>query len=513
MDIKVRLFDLIVITVFLVVIMAIGLWSAYRNRGAGTDNFFTGNRSLPGWLVGLSMLGSIVSSATFLALPAAAYVLDWRQLSVNIVMPLVAVVAVVIFIPFFRRSGLISTFEYLGDRFGVPARIYGTVSFVIMQLIRTAQILFLVSLPMQFLTGMPIQWVIVSAGLFVAFYTIAGGLESVVWANAVQAIIMIGGGMLCLAMIVLELPGGLMQVVKDGAAAGKFSLGSFEWNVGERTFWTVMILGVVNWFYIYSGEQTMVQRYVSAKSTKEARKATILFAMVSLPMWTMFFFIGTALFVYYQVFTDSTAASLQADQVLPYFVLTKIPIGLAGVVISGVLAAALSSLDSGVNSIATVVVVDIVKPHLAPNRDDRFYVRMARIITGGAIVLMGVGAMIFTVVERESMNDISLIMTSVFGGSMAGLYLLGFFTTRVDGRAVNIALVVAITFNAYLGIGLTGLLPESWIMGVHSYWVGVLVNLVFVSVAYGVGWFRPHAPNTLHGLTVWTSKGRTGIDL
>ncbi|MCB0562989.1 MAG: sodium:solute symporter, partial [Phaeodactylibacter sp.] len=154
-----------------------------------------------GWVIGLSMLGTIISSATFLALPAAAYVLDWRQLSINLVLPFIAIIAIVVFIPFFRQGKLTSAFEYLGNRYGVAPRIYGTCSFIAMQLIRMAQILFLVSLPIQFLTGAPIELVIVGAGIFIAFYTIAGGIEAVIWTDVIQAMILILGGILCFVLM------------------------------------------------------------------------------------------------------------------------------------------------------------------------------------------------------------------------------------------------------------------------------------------------------------------------
>lgn len=119
-------------------------------------------------------------------------------------------------------------------------------------------------------------------------------METVVWAGAIQALIMLAGGACCLAAVVLQLPGGLPQVLAVGAAEGKFSLGAMDWDLGQRTFWTVLILGLVNWLNIYSGEQTMVQRYVSARSLRDARKATLLFSGIALPMWTTFFFIGTS---------------------------------------------------------------------------------------------------------------------------------------------------------------------------------------------------------------------------
>ncbi|MBI5690629.1 MAG: sodium/solute symporter [Verrucomicrobia bacterium] len=506
MNLSIRLPDALAVIAYLVTMLAIGFVSA--RRSATAEHYFVGHRDFPGWLVGLSMLGSIISSTTFLALPAAAYVLDWRQLTVNLMVPLVAIVAVVIFIPFYRRGGQTSAFEYLGERFGVVARVYGTLNFILLQLIRLAQVLFLMSLPMQFLTGVSLDWVILGAGVFVGLYTIAGGMETVVWADAVQAAIKVLGGVLCLAWVLHELPGGFAQVVEVGQAHGKFSLGSFDWDLTQRTFWTVAILGVMNWLNIYSAEQTIVQRYVAARSTWEARKATLLFSGIAVPVWTMFFFIGTSLFVFYRVSPDPAVAKLQADQVMPYFVLTHVPAGLAGVIIAAVLAAAMSAIDSGVNSIATVTVVDLLKPYLARGRSDRFYLQAARVATGVAIVVAMGGALFFSRLEKESMNDVSLIVFSVLGGAITGIYLIGFFTRRVDGVALNVALAFALALNLYLGLGSLKVLPEAWRIGVHSYWVGAVVNVVFMALAYGLSLLRRRAPRDLTGLTVWTMERR-----
>jgi SSS family solute:Na+ symporter len=502
MDIPIRTFDVVTVAAYMLALLALGAYCSRRSSSA--ENYFVGRRNFPGWVVGLSMLGTIISSTTFLALPAAAYVLDWRQLTVNLVVPFVAVLAVIVFIPFFRRAGLTSAFEYLGDRFGQPARLYGTIGFIFLQLIRVAQVLFLVSLPLQFLTGAPIEWVILGGGVSVALYTIAGGMETVVWAGVVQALIMLAGGVLCLMFVVGQLPGGLSQVIEVGQAHRKFSLGSLEWDPHQRTFWTVMILGLLNWLNIYSGEQTVVQRYVSAKSLWEARKATLMFSGIAVPMWTMFFFIGTALFVFFRVLPDARAAQLQPDQVLPYFVLTHMPVGIAGLVIAAVIAAAMSSLDSGVNSISTVVVVDLLKPHLARGRSDRFYLQAARVVAGAAIGFMCLGAFAFSRMEKESMNDVSLIVFSVLGGAVTGLYMIGFFTRRVDARSANIALGISIAFNIYLGLGLLGWLPDGWRIGLHSYWVGATVNVLFVVLAYGISRLRRVPPQQLEGLTIWT---------
>lgn len=499
-----RPLDLAAILVYLTLMAGMGIWFSRRNQS--TEHYFLGDRNFPGWAIGLSMLGTSISSVTFLAFPAAAFALDWRQLISNLTLPFVAVLAIIVFIPFFRRGNTTSAFEYLGDRYGTIPRLYGTLSFILLQLIRLGKVLFLVSIPVSLLTGWDIRLVIIGVGIFISFYTIAGGIEAVIWTDVFQTIVLWLGGILCFTIIVTRLPGGLAQVFEVGSAQGKFGIGSFDFNLTERTFWTVSLLGLLNWLTIYSSDQNVVQRFIAARSLREARKATTIYSVLAVLTWSFFFLVGTCVFVFYRVFPESAVANLQADEVFPWFILTQVPAGLAGLVISGVLAAAMSSLDSSINSIATVTTVDLLKPWLAPGRDDRFYLRFARLIAVLASAVMIGGAVFFSSVEKESMNDLSWIIASVFGGCLLGLFMLGFFTRRVDNTAAVIGLLGAILVNLYLGLSTGGWLPQQWSLNMHSYWVGLFVNLAFISLALLISLFRRPNPRDLTGLTIWTQE-------
>ncbi|MEA1951854.1 MAG: sodium:solute symporter [Planctomycetota bacterium] len=504
-----RPLDIIAIVAYLAAVAGMGVYFARKNKS--TEEYFVGNRSFPGWVVGLSMLGTTISSVTFLAFPAAAFKLDWRLIVPNLFVPAVAVLAIVVFIPFFRRGRLTSAFEYLGDRYGPVTRLYGTFSFIFLQLLRLGKILFLVAIPINILTGVPMTTVIVAAGIFIAFYTVAGGIEAVIWTDVIQAIVLIVGGVVCFIYIVMSLPGGLPQIFEIASADGKFHVGSMDWDLGKRTFWTVAMLGIFNWIVIYSSDQNIIQRYAAAASTREARKATAVYSLVAVPTWVFFFFLGTCVFVFYRVFPDPRIATLEADQVFPYFILTKIPAGIAGITIAGVLAAAMSSLDSSINAISTVTVVDILKPYICPGRDDRFYLRFARVLATCTAGMMIGGAVFFQHVPKESMADLSLIVASVFGGCMVGLFMMGFFTTRVDNRSALIALGLAIGLNVYFVLNTLGWLPETMRIDVHAYWVGMIVNGFFVTTAYGISLISKGSRENLDGLTIWTLsvKGET----
>lgn len=502
MNLTARPIDLVVIVLYLLGMAVLGVWFSRRNKT--TEEYFLGGRAFPGWVIGLSMLGTSISSVTFLAFPAAAYTLDWRQFVSNLTLPLVAVLAIIVFIPFFRRGNTTSAFEYLGDRFGPGVRLYGTLSFILLQLIRLAKVLFLVAIPVSLLTGIDIRLVIVFVGVFISLYTIAGGIGAVIWTDVVQAIVLWVGGLVCFATIVWELPGGLGQIIDVAAQHDKFDVGSLGFNLNERTFWTVALLGIVSWLTMYSSDQNVVQRYLAASSLKEARKATTIYSIVAVPTWAFFFLLGTCVFVFYSVHPDEKVGGLEADAVFPYFILTQVPVGITGLVIAGVLAAAMSSLDSSINAISTIVTVDLMKPYLAKGRDDRFYLRWAKIVAVAASVVMILGAMLFSSINKESMNDLSWIVASVFGGCLLGLFMAGFFTTRIGNRSALFGLAGAITLNVYLGMNAADFLPQAVTIPVHSYWTGILVNLAFLVIAGGVALISGDRGKELRGLTVWT---------
>lgn len=508
-ELTIRFLDLLVLALFLVGIVVLGLYFAQRNNT--TEEYFLGSRAFPGWAVGLSMVGTSVSSVTFLALPAAAFVLDWRQLTPNLMLPLVALVAVIFIIPIFRDGRNTSAFEYLEKRFGPLVRLYGSLSFLILQVLRLGTVLYLVSIPVAALTGMHILLVILIGGGFITLYTVFGGIGAVIWTDVIQTVILVLGGIFAIGFMVSAIPGGLGEVMTVGMAEGKFSLGPTDFTLSERTLWVMMLAGLLHFGTEYAGNQNVVQRYLASSSTREARKASLICVAASVPMWTAFFFLGTCLFVYYTHNPSPLVANLQADEVLPYFILTSLPVGIAGLIVGGCIAAAMSSLDSSINAISTITTIDLLKRYLRPSAPDQFYLRFARLFALGAGLLMIGGAITFHYIPRESIADLLLIISAFFTGSLLTLFLLGFFTRRVGYRAALAGMVVGIVVNVYLVFNALGWLPRGLGLPVHDYTVNLIVNLVAAAIAYPLGVILWHTgmdrPRDLRGLTVWTLSG------
>lgn len=216
------------------------------------------------------------------------------------------------------------------------------------------------------------------------------------------------------------------------------------------------------------------------------------------------------MFVYFQVLPDEKVQSLTPEQVFPYFILTRLPPGVAGLVIAGVLSAAMSSVDSTLNAISTVTIVDIVKPYLVKGRSDRLYLTLARGIAAVAALLMIGLAIVFSRIPTHTINELDWAIGSIFAGCIMGVFMLGFFTTRVDYAAALVGMTMAVLLNIYLVLGVVGWIPPSLATPVHKFWIGPLVNVVFMVVAYGAGCLRPRKLDQLAGLTIWTMENGNG---
>lgn len=496
--------DVALVLAYLGAMMVVGL--VLSRRCKDTEQYFVASRSYKGWVLGVSMLSTTVSSITFLAFPAAAFALDWRMGVNNIMWPVGMVMAVLVFIPFFRRGFQTTAYEYLEKRYGPIASLYGAISYLISQLLRVGIVLYMVSLAISTLTGFDVKTVIIVTGVVICFYTVVGGIEGVIWTDVIQAFMLWIGGVVCLLLIVIKLPGGLGQVFEVGASNGKFFVGDMDFDLSRRTLWTMLMLGTWASIGNFCTSQDVAQRYMAAKSTHEARKGAVLSVFLSVPTWFFFLFIGTALWVYYHVNPSTLPEGIKSDQVLPHFMLTHFPTGLLGFVVAAVVAAAMSSLDSAINGVSTVMVTNVIRKHLAPGRPDAYYLRWAKGIGWITGTLMIVGALLFNMIpNKESVVNTQFIVFSLTGGCITAMFLLGFLTTRVHYRAAIVALSASVLFNIYLLFNTMGWLPTALRAPVHDYWVSMLVNFCFIIVAYLLGLVWRDNSKDLRGLTVWTA--------
>lgn len=474
--------DIAVMVIYFGAVTAAGIWFSRRNKS--TEDYFLGGRNFPGWAIGLSMVGTSISSISFLAYPGDAYKTAWLRLLPPLTLPIAVLIAAYLFLPFFRRSRITSAYEYLELRFGAGTRSYAAAFFVIGQTFRLGMILYLLSLLVKQLTGLPVEYCIVLGGVFVAFYTVAGGIEAVIWTDVAQTVILIFGGLLCFIVVWWDMPGGLSQILQIAAEDRKFAIAEtiikdgrtvvadtrWDFSLFSKTAQMMIWVGLANWLFEYSANQNVIQRYVASKSMKEARKAMLICVCASVPIWAFFMFLGTSFYAFFMVNGTPEAAAIlagtgghKAEEILPYFVTNYLPVGLSGLVMAAVVAAAMSSLDSSINAIATVTTVDFYKRHFVRDHNDKHYLVAARIFSTIAGVLMIVLALLLAQADAKTFQDTATVVNSLTMGGLFGLFFLGFVSRRGDGKAVGVGILFTVAFTLIMvaqSIGLVTALHE-----------------------------------------------------
>ena len=485
--------DLVVLVSYLAVVVGWGCWFARGNDSA--ERFMSAGRGLPGWVVGLSIFGSFVSSISFLANPGKAYAQNWNPLVFSLSLPLAAWAASRWFVPFFRSSGEVSAYTHLEHRFGAWARTYGVACYLLTQLARLGTILYLLALALQPMLGLELSTIILLSGAMVTAYPFFGGSEGVIWTGAVQAVVLIAGVAVCVALAALGMPEGPEQIVRMAADEGKFSLGSFALDLAGPTFWVVLVYGLAINLQNFGIDQSYVQRYITARSDRAATASVWLGAVGYLPLSAALLFIGTALWAFYRVRPEALPAGLADDAVFPHFIDTQLPLGLKGLVLAAICSAA---MDSNLNCCATLYLCDIHRRYLRPHAGEIESLRVLR----GAVLAMGVlsTAAALAMIGAKSALDVWWDLAGVLSGGMLGLFLLGLVSRRANGAAaavaaaLGVAIIVWMTWSPKIG-----LLPETLKYHGHSFLTIVAGTLAIIVFGAALACFRPfrRAPETV----------------
>jgi len=478
-----RILDLVIIALYLAAMIGVGVYFSRKN--SNPEQYSSASGKIPGWAIGLSIYATFLSSNTFLGVPGKAFGTNWNALVFSISMPLAAWVAARYFVPFYRATGEISAYTHLEKRFGSWARTYAVVCFLLTQLARIGSIFFGIALTLQALTGFSMEMIMLVTGVSIIIYTVLGGIEAVIWTEVVQGIIKTAGALLILYLVVSNLPGGLAKVVEIGQHDHKFSLGGFSGDFTQSTFWVVLLYGFFINLNNFGVDQNYVQRYHTATSAKQAAKSIWLCVQVYLPASLLFFVIGSALYAYYQVHPElieavklkvaaerlplsataaqvaQAAAHLQpadyGDKVMPHFIVTKVPPGFVGLLVSAILSAAMSTISSGMNASATVFVADIYERYFKPGLGMRQTMRILHI--GTVVVgLLGMGTGI-AMIGVKSVLDVWWELSGIFAAGMLGLFLLAVVSRQTRNHEALLATMIGVIVILWMTFSPN--LPES----------------------------------------------------
>jgi len=440
--------NFVVLGVYLLGMLALGAWCSRRVKTS--RSFFIADGRMNWLVVGLSLLGTYLSALTMMALSGIAY--GEHHLTWAVQLPFLVLTAFIItrwVIGRYRRAGIISVYGFLEQRIHISARVLGAITFVVFSIGRTALVLYLPALAFSTVCGVDLATTLVIMGIIITLYTVLGGIEAVVWTDAVQVCIFTFAAVYTLFAVFGRMGDANFAEIANQHDKFKMLLpGISPFKI--TTLWLVLET-IVQTVRIYGTQQDMVQRYMTADSLRSAQKSVWFGAVSYIPICFMFYFIGVSLFVFYKVHPDPQVLAIKQDSVYPYFIATQLPQGLAGLLIAAVFAAAMSSIDSLMNSASTVCVEDFYKRFWAPNKTDGHYLAVAR----GLTVVWGVLAtcLALGVFHRiDYAQKAWSIMQGVLGSGMLGLMGLAFLPFRVNKWAAGIAFVVSFGLVLWLKI-------------------------------------------------------------
>lgn len=475
----------------------VGVGVYFSNKNKSTDDYFRGGKTIPWWAAGCSIFATMLSSLTYTGVPSKAFAQDWVYAIGNFMIPVVAFVAVFVALPFYRRIDATSAYEYLEKRFNRSVRLFGSASFTVFHIFRMAVVMSLTGLALAVATPLtPGQSVLVMGALSIAYCTL-GGIEAVIWTDTAQTVVLMGGAIVALLLLVSGVDGGAAGLFDSAGRADKFAMANWHWDATDTqvALWVIVIGAIAQNISSYTADQAVVQRYMTTQTQQLAARSIWTNALLTIPATLLFFGVGTALYAFYQSHPEKLDPSINTDQIFPLFIAREMPIGLAGLIVAGVFAAAQSTVSTSMNSTATTIVTDFLKP-LNVFGSDKGYLNAARLLTfliGVAGTVIGV---MFVDPDIKSLFDQFIKVIGLFMGVLGGLFVLGAMTTRASGNGALIGALIGagVMFSMWKYTPINGYL-----------YTAAGITTCFV-VGYAISLMMPDQERDLTGLTVYTLK-------
>ena len=499
---------MLVVWCYLAGVLLVGFWLSGRNKTA--DEYSLGGKNIPGWAMGLSVLGTFTSSITFMGVPEKAYSQNWNIFWFGAALPVAAWFAARYFIPLYRKHVRYSAYEFLEQRFGLWARLYGAFSYIVLQLVRTATVLLLVSFAAAPLLDLPVLPTIIILGFVVIVYDTVGGLLAVIWTDAVQVIILSIGACWCLWILIAN-AGGVSEFFASLPAA-KTTFGAwdaatqsgrpwFEWfDLTRGTLFVVFLYGLSENVRNYGTDENYVQRYLSTATEQSAARSVWLGALSYIPLSIVFILIGSGLVMEYPTPPIVDGLPLRSDQVFPYFIRHALPVPITGLVVAAIMGAAMSTIDSSLNATATVILTDFARRFFGnfAARQEIFVLRCSTVAVGCTGTLAA--ALLFTVYQKEArgITDIWWQYAGTAGGGLLGLFLVAWLipNTRSWVAALGTASTVPVLFwGTFLRQPATDRWYANFACPLHPNLIGISATVTMLCVVVALNCLAGTRPN------------------
>lgn len=468
-----------VLVLYFVAMLGMGIY--FMRKEGGTDDFFKGGGRIPWWAAGISIYATMLSAITYMAIPAKAYTTDWTYYPMLWMILVVSFPVIWYYLPYFRKLNVTSAYEILEQRFNLATRMMASTLFCVFMIARMALVLYLPSLALTAVTGIDIYLCVVLMGLVTIIYCTMGGVEAVIWGDVIQGLILVGGAIFSVVYLVTNTEGGLNGCLELALENDKLRL--FDWSNSwsQATWWVIIVGGLANNLISYTSDQTVIQRYLTTPDEKSAGRGIMVNGLMSVFVSVAFYMIGTGLYTFYKTHPAELDVTMtQSDAIFPFFMMSQMPAGVAGVLIAAIFAATMSTISSNINSVSTSFSIDFYK-RFRPSTSDTQLLRVARISSMVSGLIGLVIALLMVTWNIQSLLDYFNTILGLLTSGLGGLFFMAVFMPRVKGYAALVGFIAgeAVVFwmnwctdaNLFL-FGATGMVVSvlvAWLLSIGAY--------------------------------------------
>ena len=439
----VRLFDLALVAVYLTATTVIGLRFSKSSRRS-LRSYFLADRNVPWWAITLSIVAAETSVLTIISVPGLAYSGDFGFLQIALGYLLGRIIICILFLPRYMRADLLTAYQFIASRFGPRLQSCTALLFLLLRAGAEGVRVFAVAIVVGAALGTPDAVSIAILSALTLLYTFQGGMAAVIWTDVVQMALYGIGSIIALGTICSRIPGGWPALVASASAAHKLTFLHFSWSVSQSyTFQAGLIGGCFLTLASHGTDQLMVQRMLAARNLRDSQMALLSSGVIVFLQFTLFLLIGAGLFVYY----DGHAPIASPDRIFPNFIVHEMPVGISGLMIAAILAAAMSNLSASLNSLAATSMIDLYLPR-HPGLEEQQRIRLSRFMTVGWSVVLFVLALLSR--RGGHVVEIGLSIASVLSGAMLGVFLLGTLSRRATENGAMVGMLAGVAINLLL---------------------------------------------------------------
>ena len=470
--------DWVVLGSYILIVTTLG--GLFYRRRTSTSEYFLGSRSMSAVPVAISLVAADLSAITYMGVPAWCYSRNMELFLTTCAYLLAAPVVMRLFMPFYSRFNFYTGYEYLERRFDLKTRLLGSAIFLLTRGAHVAIVIYVPSLALSVITGLPVYVCVLIMGVFTTFYTTLGGMKAVIWTDVLQFSVLVLGMVAIFGLSVARIPGGVLGAFQVAKQAGRLQLLNFSLNPRELTsVWATLFGGGTMVLSTFATDQAYLQRYFTTKSLREGQRSILMDALISIPVVLVLYLLGAVLYAFYHFHPARLQGLPHLDAILPFFVVHELGGLFSGLIIASIFASSMAVMSAGINALTTVTTVDIYRRLLQPAGDESHYVVVGRLGTLGWGAVATAAALF--VGRLGPIATAFNIISSFLGGPILGIFLLGMLFRRVNGTGAV----------AGGGVGLVAVSLLARCSQVSFFYYAPVGTLVTMAFGYLISLFRP----------------------